>query len=137
MSAFDKQVEKTETPKDMSLQDILQFINDVYDFCIPEGKEPGESAFNVLDYYQMEQMGAFLKSLQAELARKNAALEAARVALMVSMWDLEFADDGDLIAAYCAGCYVERDDLESGVEGHADACVIAAAVAALSGEAEK
>ena len=75
MSAFDSQVEKTKAPKDMSLNDVLQFVRDVYSFTIPEGKEPGESAFNVLDYYQMEEIGAYLKALQVELARKDAELE--------------------------------------------------------------
>ena len=78
MSAFDKQVATTEAPKDMSLNDVLQFVRDVYSFCIPEGKEPGESAFNVLDYYEMELIGAFLKNHISELARLESALAAAR-----------------------------------------------------------
>ena len=75
---------------------------------------------------------AVSKDAADKLAAKDAALEAAKAALMVSMWELEFNGDDDLISAHCAGCYVERGDLESGVDRHSEGCVIAEALAALA-----
>jgi len=63
MSAFDKQTELTTIPEDMSPQKVYEFIESVYEFVIPDGKKPGEHAFNVLDYYEMEEIGAYLKKL--------------------------------------------------------------------------
>ena len=60
---FRKQIKSASIPEDMTLKDVLQFVEDVYNFTIPEGKEPGEHVFNVLDYYRMEEIGAFVSSL--------------------------------------------------------------------------
>jgi hypothetical protein len=82
MSAFDERVEKlTQLEKVGTLDDVYNFIRDVYGFVIPEGKEPGENAFNVLDYYGMEELGAFVKQAAAELASLTAERDALKLAL--------------------------------------------------------
>jgi hypothetical protein len=63
MSTFDKQTESAAISEDMSLQKVYEFVESVYEFVIPDRKEPGEHAFNVLDYYEMEEIGAYLKKL--------------------------------------------------------------------------
>lgn len=61
MNLFDKQVKNTTAPDDCTLQDVYDFIARVYDFCIPENAEPGTHAFGLIDYYDMEGLGAWLK----------------------------------------------------------------------------
>lgn len=61
MSLFDKQVENTPAPDDCTLQDVYEFVKSIYDFRIPENAEAGNLAFNIVDYYNMENLGAWLK----------------------------------------------------------------------------
>jgi hypothetical protein len=65
MSAFDDQVKQTEAPENFTHQDVYSFIESVYSFRIPENKESGELAFGLLDYYNMEHIGAWLKKQEA------------------------------------------------------------------------
>jgi hypothetical protein len=81
MSEFDDQVKQTEVPENFTHQEVYDFVKAVYDFCIPENKEPGEHAFGLLDYYNMEYIGAWLKKNEAELSALRAAVDAARDAL--------------------------------------------------------
>lgn len=67
---FDEQVDNTKDFEPMTLKEIYQFVKDVYNFVIPENKEPGERAFNVLDYVAMEQIGAWLKKKISEESAK-------------------------------------------------------------------
>jgi hypothetical protein len=60
---FDEQVKSADIPDDMTLQDVYDFIVGIYNFCIPEDAEPGTHAFGLLDYYNMESLGAFLQKL--------------------------------------------------------------------------
>jgi hypothetical protein len=82
-------------------------------------------------YLHMTNLARMAAAADTELARKDAAIAAALYALKVSMWQLELTDDGNVVA-YCAGCSVEREDLQSGVDKHADSCVVAEALAALA-----
>ena len=63
---FDKQVKNTTAPDDCTLQDVYDFVKDVYDFRFPENAEAGNLAFGVVDYYNMENLGAWLKKKIAE-----------------------------------------------------------------------
>jgi hypothetical protein len=78
MSAFDDQVKQTEAPENFTHQDVYSFIESVYSFRIPENKESGEHAFGLLDYYNMEHIGAWLKKQEAELIALREAVGAAK-----------------------------------------------------------
>jgi hypothetical protein len=82
MSAFDTQVQEyMNTKSERTLMDVYDFLQSVYEFCIPEGKEPGEHAFNVMDYYEMEELGACLKQAAAELAASQRPPMPIRITL--------------------------------------------------------
>ena len=53
-----------------------------YNYVIPENKESGEHGFNVLDYYEMESIGASLEKHAARIAALEAVAEIARIALV-------------------------------------------------------
>ena len=62
---FDEQVKTAPIPDDMTLQDVYNFIVGIYNYSIPE-RTPEElevysHPFGLLDYYNMESLGAFLK----------------------------------------------------------------------------
>jgi hypothetical protein len=91
---FDKQVEGAQIPDDFTIQDVYDFVVGVYSFTIPDGKEPGESPFGLLDYYNMESIGAFLKKIAAELTRLQAIEAAAREVLERFEWYKKLAEEG-------------------------------------------
>lgn len=53
--------ERGDQPTQINANDIFEWLSTVYHFTIHENKEAGESAFNVMDYYYMEEIGAWLK----------------------------------------------------------------------------
>ena len=78
MSAFDEQVEaRIKGGVITTLDDVFEFIRNVYDFVIPEGKEPGEHAFNVMDYYAMEELAATVKQQKGDNNQLRADLDTA------------------------------------------------------------
>jgi DNA-binding protein H-NS len=78
MTTFDDQVQRRMSDYNtLTLDDVFEFIRSVYGFVIPEGKEPGESAFNVLDYYDMEELAVVVMRAATEADRLREALNAA------------------------------------------------------------
>lgn len=79
MSYFEEQVSRVpkEHIEGLSTKDVEQFIKDVYEFCIPEGKEAGEHAFHTLDYIAMEELAAFVVAHEVILQARVAELEMA------------------------------------------------------------
>jgi hypothetical protein len=78
MSGFEEQVQRRMSDYNtLTLKDVYEFIRDVYHFTIPEGKEPGESAFNVLDYYNMEELAVVVMRAQTEADTLREHLNAA------------------------------------------------------------
>lgn len=76
MSTFTEAIETAEQ-KEFAQDEVLDWLESVYTFCIPENKEAGEHAFNVLDYYYMEELGAHIKRQYSELATLRAQLAEA------------------------------------------------------------
>jgi hypothetical protein len=64
---FDEQVKGADIPEDMTLEDVYEFIVGIYNYSIPERTpeeaEISSAPFGLLDYYNMESLGAFLKKL--------------------------------------------------------------------------
>jgi hypothetical protein len=67
---FDEQVKSAQVPDDMTLQDVYDFIVGIYNYSTPERTpeqlEIDSHPFGLLDYYNMESLGAFLQKLIAE-----------------------------------------------------------------------
>jgi hypothetical protein len=76
---FDEQVKSAYLPDDMTLEDVYDFIVGIYNYSIPERTpeeaEISSAPFGLLDYYNMESLGAFLKKQQAQLAALREALQ--------------------------------------------------------------
>ncbi len=85
MSALSEAIETAEK-KEFTQDEVLDWLESVYNFCIPENKEAGEHAFNVLDYYYMEELGAHIKRQYSELATLRAQLAEAKDIVIVLAW---------------------------------------------------
>lgn len=71
MSTFMDMVNDFTDPREIPLDELMGWLESLYHYCIPENKEVGEHAFNVLDYQYMEEMGAFFKKQAAALETKE------------------------------------------------------------------
>lgn len=84
MSGLIDMSERVSEPRELKEDELLELLGSVYDFCIPENKEAGEHAFNVMDYYEMEELAASVKKHFAELAALQARVAA--VTSLVNEW---------------------------------------------------
>jgi len=116
MSAFTEAIEKAEK-KEFTQDEVIDWLESVYNFCIPENKEAGEHAFNVLDYLYMEDLGAHINRQYSEIDTLRAQLAEAREANERLAWRMKWiiANPGDGIALRYAfkATDEEVDDIRS------------------------
>jgi hypothetical protein len=152
MNAFREGIENTQSTDEYSLDDVIDWIETVYNYVIPENKEVGEHGFNVLDYYEMENIGAALKKmseriaeleydrkLNAAIVQQNTELKeriAALEAVADAAQEVEYIDIGDTFELqdieryfyshkFCPGCGYKKPD------GHWRDCKLGIALDAL------
>ncbi len=102
MSAlFDEQVAKSSyDPRNgMTLEKVYEFIASVYDHRNADGSLP----FNTIDYYGMEDIGAFLKATSSALSAAEARCEKLEAAAGEAQRAIETSMDILKNPAFAAG----------------------------------